>query len=237
MRTPRRTSRSRACTTTSPGRWRHSSSGACSASSPAGGWRSTRTSAATSTIGDRDDLTYEEKLEAYRWLADEYFQVAEYEEFCAAVAAVDARACRRLRRRPRVRQPARRRRRARCSPRTSRSRWWRATAGSSVPGCATRRRPSPVYDGERVRNRLASVLVAAATVCAAAGATSLPFAPLSSLGHLRPAPFAGKPGPELVPIPARHGSPRRRPGRDPARRSTASAARSTRGSSPTSTST
>jgi hypothetical protein len=35
-------------------------------------------------IGDRDDLTYEEKLAGYRRLADEYFQVDEYEAFCAA---------------------------------------------------------------------------------------------------------------------------------------------------------
>ena len=34
-------------------------------------------------IGDRDDLTYEEKLEEYRKLVDSFFQVAEYEEFCA----------------------------------------------------------------------------------------------------------------------------------------------------------
>jgi hypothetical protein len=34
-------------------------------------------------IGDREDLTYEEKLEEYRGLADSFFQVAEYEEFCA----------------------------------------------------------------------------------------------------------------------------------------------------------
>ncbi len=34
-------------------------------------------------IGDRDDLSYEEKLEEYRRLADDYFQVEEYEEFCA----------------------------------------------------------------------------------------------------------------------------------------------------------
>jgi hypothetical protein len=33
-------------------------------------------------IGDRDDLTYEEKLEEYRKLADAFFQVPEYEEFC-----------------------------------------------------------------------------------------------------------------------------------------------------------
>jgi len=35
-------------------------------------------------IGDRDDLSYAEKLDGYRNLADEYFQVDEYEEFCAA---------------------------------------------------------------------------------------------------------------------------------------------------------
>ena len=34
-------------------------------------------------VGDREDLTYEEKLQAYRRLADDYFQVGEYEEFCA----------------------------------------------------------------------------------------------------------------------------------------------------------
>jgi hypothetical protein len=34
-------------------------------------------------IGDRDDLTYEEKLAEYRRLADAYFQVPEYEAFCA----------------------------------------------------------------------------------------------------------------------------------------------------------
>jgi hypothetical protein len=35
-------------------------------------------------IGDRDDLTYEEKLRAYRQLVDEFFEVEAYEEFCAA---------------------------------------------------------------------------------------------------------------------------------------------------------
>ena len=34
-------------------------------------------------MGDRDDLSYEEKLAAYRKLADAYFQVDAYEEFCA----------------------------------------------------------------------------------------------------------------------------------------------------------
>jgi hypothetical protein len=34
-------------------------------------------------IGDREDLGYEEKLEEYRTLVDAFFQVEEYEEFCA----------------------------------------------------------------------------------------------------------------------------------------------------------
>ncbi|HEV2590851.1 MAG TPA: hypothetical protein VGU02_03060 [Gaiellaceae bacterium] len=34
-------------------------------------------------IGDREDLSYEQKLAEYRRLADGYFQVEEYEEFCA----------------------------------------------------------------------------------------------------------------------------------------------------------
>ena len=38
-------------------------------------------------IGDRDDLSYEEKLAEYRRLADDYFQVDEYEEFCATKLA------------------------------------------------------------------------------------------------------------------------------------------------------
>jgi hypothetical protein len=33
-------------------------------------------------IGDRDDLTYEEKLAGYRKLADEYFEVERYKDFC-----------------------------------------------------------------------------------------------------------------------------------------------------------
>jgi len=34
-------------------------------------------------VGDREDLSYEEKLAEYRKLADTFLQVAEYEEFCA----------------------------------------------------------------------------------------------------------------------------------------------------------
>ena len=33
-------------------------------------------------IGDRDDLSYEEKLQAYRRLADEHFELDAYREFC-----------------------------------------------------------------------------------------------------------------------------------------------------------
>jgi len=35
-------------------------------------------------IGDRDDLSYAEKLAAYRRLADEYFEVDRYQDFCAS---------------------------------------------------------------------------------------------------------------------------------------------------------
>jgi hypothetical protein len=34
-------------------------------------------------IGDREDLGYDDKLREYRRLTDEYFQIAEYEDFCA----------------------------------------------------------------------------------------------------------------------------------------------------------
>ena len=41
-------------------------------------------------IGDREDLSYEEKLAEYRRLADEYFEVERYQEFCStALAHVD----------------------------------------------------------------------------------------------------------------------------------------------------
>ena len=35
-------------------------------------------------IADRDDLSYQEKLKAYRGLADDYFQVEAYADFCAS---------------------------------------------------------------------------------------------------------------------------------------------------------
>jgi hypothetical protein len=41
-------------------------------------------------VGDRDDLSYREKLAEYRRLADEYFEVERYQEFCAtALGHVD----------------------------------------------------------------------------------------------------------------------------------------------------
>jgi len=54
-----------------------------------------------------------------------------------------------------------------------------------------------------MRNLAALVVLAVSAVaCGASSGASKPFAPLSSLGHLRPAPYPGDPGPELVPIPA-----------------------------------
>jgi hypothetical protein len=42
-------------------------------------------------IGDREDLSYEEKLAEYRALADEYFEVDRYQDFCASrLGHVDA---------------------------------------------------------------------------------------------------------------------------------------------------
>jgi hypothetical protein len=41
-------------------------------------------------IGDREDLTYEEKLREYRRLADDYLQLEQYEQFCAdSLAGLD----------------------------------------------------------------------------------------------------------------------------------------------------
>ena len=51
---------------------------------------STWTRARYFEIGDREDLTYDEKLAEYRKLADDYFEVERYQEFCAtALAHVD----------------------------------------------------------------------------------------------------------------------------------------------------
>jgi hypothetical protein len=35
-------------------------------------------------IGDREDLSYEDKLAAYRRLSDEYFEADRYHDFCAS---------------------------------------------------------------------------------------------------------------------------------------------------------
>ena len=51
-----------------------------SPSSPAGRCGSTSIPREYFAIGDRDDLSYDEKLRVYR-LADEYFETARYEEF------------------------------------------------------------------------------------------------------------------------------------------------------------
>jgi hypothetical protein len=41
-------------------------------------------------VGDRDDLSYQEKLSAYRALTDDYFEVERYQDFCAThLAEVD----------------------------------------------------------------------------------------------------------------------------------------------------
>jgi hypothetical protein len=66
--------------------------------------------------------------------------------------------------------------------------------------------------------RPVTILVAAAALAApSCAAATAPTAPLSSLGELRPAPYPGDPGPELVPVPRapRLASPvsRARPGK------------------------
>src|SRR5438067_3541418 len=48
---------------------------------------------------------------------------------------------------------------------------------------------------------LVAIAAAAAVLSAASSGAVLALEPLSSLGHLRPAPYPGDPGPELVPIP------------------------------------
>ena len=46
--------------------------------------RPTSTRRRSSTIADRDDLSYDEKLRAYRTLADDYFDTERYSDFCAS---------------------------------------------------------------------------------------------------------------------------------------------------------
>ena len=83
-RTRRPTSRSRRCTTTSRGRSRRSSAGARSARSTRREMRINQNSRDYFDWGDRDDLDL--RGEARRRtgeLADDYFQVDAYKEFCA----------------------------------------------------------------------------------------------------------------------------------------------------------
>ena len=89
-------------------------------------------------IADREDLAYEEKLAAYRRLADEYFEVERYQDFCASrlahvdemvldwVDSPDFDAC--------SSTPCARRTR-----RTSTSGSSRTSAGCSASGCASER--------------------------------------------------------------------------------------------------
>ena len=91
-------------------------------------------------IGDRDDLGYEEKLREYRAPRGRVLRGRGVRRVLRAGAPVAARAGRRLPRGPRLRPPARRVGRGRCSRRTSRRRWSPATAASSASG--RRSRPS-----------------------------------------------------------------------------------------------
>ena len=59
-------------------------------------------------IGDREDLSYEEKLAEYRKLADAYFQIDEYDEFCADQSAASRRGAGRVGRGAGLRPGARR---------------------------------------------------------------------------------------------------------------------------------
>jgi hypothetical protein len=58
-----------------------------------------------------------------------------------------------------------------------------------------------VYDDCVRAAALLAALIAGTVACGASGGASKPYAPLSTLGALRPAPYGGDPGPELVPIP------------------------------------
>ena len=89
-------------------------------------------------FGDRDDLSYEEKLAKYRELADAYFQIDDYREFCDLHLSTSTRS-----RTSGSRHPSSTRcssqRSARRSRRTSRSTSSGTTAGCSRPGSPTTR--------------------------------------------------------------------------------------------------
>ena len=87
--------------------------------------------------GDRDDLSYEEKLAKYRELADAYFQVSAVRGVLREAPRAPRRARARVVHVARVRRRARLTRFARRSRRTSTTTSSRTTAGCSQPGHAT----------------------------------------------------------------------------------------------------
>ena len=100
---------------------KRSSSGRCSARHGPADARSTRTCATYFEIGDRDDLSYEDKLAEYRALADEYFAGRRATRVLRRGAPQLDEVDGRLRREPGVRRPPRRHGRRRRSRRTSTS--------------------------------------------------------------------------------------------------------------------
>ena len=94
-------------------------------------------------IGDREDLSYAEKLAAYRELADAYFEVDRYRDFCDSRLGARRRAGARLDQLGRLRPAARPDRpldvpgaRARALPRRTSAAW----SASGSPSAARRRR-------------------------------------------------------------------------------------------------
>ena len=88
-------------------------------------------------IADREDLSYEEKLRAYRMLADEHFQADAYAEFCAGPLRASGRSGPRVVPERRVRHVSSSTPFARRSRHTSTSSSSRTTAACSLPGRAT----------------------------------------------------------------------------------------------------
>ena len=92
-------------------------------------------------IGDREDLTYEEKLAGYRELADEYFEVDRYRDFCRQPARARRRARARLDRARPTSTACCSRPCARPTRRTSTSASSATSAASSASGSASAARP------------------------------------------------------------------------------------------------
>ena len=88
-------------------------------------------------FGDRDDLTYEEKLAQYRKLADAYFQIDDYRGVLRHAPEAPGRDRARVVHVARVRRGARRAPCARRSRRTSKSTSSRTTGASWARGLAT----------------------------------------------------------------------------------------------------